>query len=186
MWFSGLGICLAFFSANILFLARKTENERFAQKNKRFPNSLIFGEQFTHSRSFLVSDSLTVTYFWWAIWLKLTLLFTKEGVSESLVFKNLQKYNFIKIFLSESLIFCERKSNSLRKNRLLFCHEWPEWFAHGHSFLVSDLRKSLMVDHFWWATWAICSQSLFCHEWSEQIAFSRSLKWVILSKRAMS
>ena len=25
------------------------------------------------------------------------------------------------------------------------------------SFLVSDLNKSLMVTHFWWATWAICS-----------------------------
>ena len=36
-------------------------------------------------------------------------------------------------------------------------------FAHSLicSFLVSDLSESLLVAHFWWATWAICSHCSF-------------------------
>ena len=36
------------------------------------------------------------------------------------------------------------------------------------SFLVSDLSESLMVAHFWWATWVICSRSLICGERPER------------------
>ena len=43
----------------------------------------------------------------------------------------------------------------------LIFRERPKRFAHGCSFLVSDLSKSLMVAHFWWATWAICSHRSF-------------------------
>ena len=39
---------------------------------------------------------------------------------------------------------------------------------------MSDLSQSLMVAHFWWATWAICSQSLICLERPEPFAHSRS------------
>ena len=104
--------------------------------------------------------------------------------------KNEQKNDFIQIFLSESLVLCKWKSDSLEKMSdslwLLFCHEQLEHFAHSCSFLVSDLSELLMVAHFWWATCAIHSQLLFYHERSEQIAHSCSLKWVILSKRANS
>ena len=45
----------------------------------------------------------------------------------------------------------ERMSDSLKKTSdLLIC-----------SFLVSDLSESLMVTHFWWATWAIRSHRSF-------------------------
>ena len=39
--------------------------------------------------------------------------------------------------------------------------ERPERFAHDRSFPLSDLSKLLMVAHFWWATWAICSHCSF-------------------------
>ena len=48
-------------------------------------------------------------------------------------------------FLSKSLIFGEQ----------------PERFAHDRSFPLSNLSESLMVAHFWWATWAICSHRSF-------------------------
>ena len=44
-------------------------------------------------------------------------------------------------------------------------------------FFVSNQSESLLVAHFWWATWAITSQLLFCHEKSEQFAHSHSF-WV--------
>ena len=54
-------------------------------------------------RSFMVSDLSD----------SLTSLVKKEGMSESLVFVNLQKtyqkYDFSKKILSESLIFCEKR-----------------------------------------------------------------------------
>ena len=59
-------------------------------------------------------------------------------------------------FLSESLVFCkknERMSDSIKKvSDWLIFGEQPERFAHGHSFLVSDLSNLLMVAHFWRAT----------------------------------
>ena len=70
-------------------------------------------------------------------------------------------------FLSELLVFCKKWANErfAQKNkqfaRSLIFGERPERFAHGHSFLVSDLMESLLVAHFWWATWAICSHRLF-------------------------
>ena len=39
--------------------------------------------------------------------------------------------------------------------------ERPERFAHNCSFPLSDLSESLMVAHFWWATWAIRSHCSF-------------------------
>ena len=133
-----VGNSLCVFFSELPFFARKRAKEQFAQKNKRFPNLLIFGEQFTCSHSFLVSN-LT----------KAHIALYKRGIERIASFLKLTKIPFYSIILSEMLIFCERKSNSLRKNRLLFCHEWPEGFTHGHSFSVSDLSKSLTVDHFW-------------------------------------
>ena len=54
----------------------------------------------------------------------------------------------------------ERFPQTKTSDSLIF-GEQPEQFAHGRSFLVSDLSKSLMVAHFWWATWAILSHCLF-------------------------
>ena len=93
--------------------------------------------------------------------------------------KNEQKNDFIQIFLSESLVLCKWKSDSLRKNerfarvallswatwafcsQLLIFGEWPEWIAHGCSFLVSNLCNSLTVALLSWVIWANCSQLLF-------------------------
>ena len=48
-----------------------------------------------------------------------------------------------------------------------------------HLFLVSNLSKSLMVAHFWWATWAICShQSLKKRKWANCSLFFKHTKKV--------
>ena len=78
-------------------------------------------------------------------------------------------------------VFCEKmsewairsKKRAIRSWALIF-GERPERFAHGHLFLVSDLSESLMVAHFWWATWVICSRSLICLERPVHFAHSRS------------
>ena len=76
--------------------------------------------------------------------------------------------NSLNLFLSKSLVFLrknERIRDLLKKNEPFFHSlifgERPEWFAHGCSFLGSNLNESLMVAHFWWATWAICSHHSF-------------------------
>ena len=89
--------------------------------------------------------------------------------------------NLLLGFLSELLVFCEKmsewairsKKRAIRSWALIF-GERPERFAHGHLFLVSDLSESLMVAHFWWATWVICSRSLICLERPVHFAHSRS------------
>ena len=73
------------------------------------------------------------------------------------------------------------RSSVFRGNRLFFPQKWAnerfaqkteriahslifgerERFAHDHSFPLSDLSKSLMVAHFWWATCAIRSHRSF-------------------------
>ena len=75
----------------------------------------------------------------------------------------------------------EQMSNSLKKmsNSHILVSE-PERIAQGHSFLVSNLIKLLTVAHFWWATWAIRSQSLFCHEHLSDLLTS------LLKKEGMS
>ena len=110
-------------------------------KNELFTNLLIFGERFAHSCSFLVSNLLTVTHCSEQSD-RSSHCSLKRGSEPTLVFLNLQKYYFIQKFFS----------NSLRKNK---------WFAHGCSFLVSNLSDSLTVALLSWAIWANCSQSLF-------------------------
>ena len=68
-------------------------------------------------------------------------------------------------FPSESLIFCPKMSEwSIHSKKLaihsFFTHslifgERPERFAQDRSFPLSDVSESLMVAHFWWASWAI-------------------------------
>ena len=88
----------------------------------------------------------------------LTSLFIKEEMSYCYFFflnlkKHLQslKKNFYSNFMSELLVFCERKSewviHSKKMSDLLCYHEWPERIAHGHSFVMSDLSKLLIVAH---------------------------------------
>ena len=101
-------------------------------------------EWIAHGRSFVLkdlSDSLTLLR-------RNLLLFLKK-------FKKLQKT--YKIFLSESLIFCEQKRKwaicSKKLSNSLIC-----------SFVLSFLSESLTFAHMSWATWVICSQSLICPE----------------------
>ena len=132
-----------------------------------------------------LSEWLTVAHFWWAI-LSQSLFcheFTHiQGMSKSLVFfkptknpsKTYKSYNFIQIYLSESLVFLlwvkEWLSDSLeRTSDSLIC-----------SFIMSKLSDSLMVTLLSWATWAICLWSLFYHERPERFAHSRSFVLYIL------
>ena len=60
------------------------------------------------------------------------------------------KIQFFQIFLSESLIFCERVNERFAQKKegfphLLFYHERHEQISHGRSFVMSNLRDSLMV-----------------------------------------
>ena len=51
---------------------------------------------------------------------------------------------------------------------LLIFHERPEWFAHGRSFVLSDLSDLLTVAYLSRAIWANCSQSLIWFERNER------------------
>ena len=53
-------------------------------------------------------------------------------------------------FLSESLVFCEKKSE------WAICSKKNEPFAHSLIF-VERPERSVHIAHFWWATWAIRS-----------------------------
>ena len=50
-------------------------------------------------------------------------------------------------------------------SRSLICLERPEWFAHGHSFVLSNLSDLLTVAYLSWAIWTNRLQSLI---WFEQ------------------
>ena len=78
--------------------------------------------------------------------------------------------------------FSERIACFLRKNELnerfaqknhqfaqsFIFVERPEQFVLNPSFLVSNLSDSLMVAHFWWATWAnrLCSLNFWWATWA--------------------
>ena len=143
-----------------------------------------------------LSNSLTSHQIWWAtsVIRSYCSLKRREWANHSFK-KNLQKMLknipkntiLVKCFerIAHFLWAKEQVSNSLKKrvicsfallswvtwanrSRLLFCHEWPERFAHSCSLLS-------------WATWAICSQLLICPKQSERIAHSRSFdlsEWV--------
>ena len=67
------------------------------------------------------------------------------------------------VFWANHSFFAQKWANErfTQKNKQ-FAHslifgEQPEQLAHGCSFWVSNLSKSLMVTHFWWVTWGIRS-----------------------------
>ena len=71
------------------------------------------------------------------------------------------------VFWANCLFFAKKWANErfAQKNEWLahslIFGEQPERFTHGCSFLVSNLSKSLMVAHFWWATCVIRSHHSF-------------------------
>ena len=91
--------------------------------------------------------------------------------------------------------FTERITCFLRKNEqimsdlsesLLVTHFWwATWAIRSHcSLLVSDLSESLTVTHLSWANWVIHSQWLICPEQSERIAHNCSFDLSDLSEWA--
>ena len=73
-------------------------------------------------------------------------------------------------FLSEAFVFCKKWANERFAQR-------NARFAHGRSFLVSDLSDSLMIANFWWATWGNHLWTLIFGEWPEQIAHIAHFWW---------
>ena len=70
----------------------------------------------------------------------------------------------------------------VNRSQSLFSHEWPERFAHGRSFVMSDLNNSLTVAHVSWAIWAKRSQSLIKmsnFEWMRDEPIGAQLFWLI-------
>ena len=67
--------------------------------------------------------------------------------------QNYQGWEFAHRFSERIARFLPKNEQVAQKNErfahLLIFSEQPERFAHGHSFLVSDLSDSHMVAHFW-------------------------------------
>ena len=93
--------------------------------------------------------------------------------------------------------FAQKKSNLLIHSFImwatwancswsLICPEWPEQFAHGHSFDMSDLRDLLKVAHLSWVIWANCSQLLIWFEQSEQMSDERRSKFPTMIEGAQT
>ena len=126
-----------------------------------------------------LSESLTVAHLSWATWAIRS--HCSEGMSESFAKKNLfkkivkheQKIRFFSIFLSESPFFVSEGANErFTKKRAIFsfanlswvtwanqshsliCPEGPEQFAHGRSFVLSDLSQLLTFADLSSAIWA--------------------------------
>ena len=137
------------FSEQIAFCLWR--NERMSNSVKRTSDLLI--------RSFLVIDlgySLTIAHFWWVSWANRSwCLFLVSNLGHLLT-----------VTLFSWATWAIRSHRSLKK-RDWANHSLKPFFKtykkHDfiHIFFVSELSKSLIVAHFWWATWAICSQSLF-------------------------
>ena len=74
------------------------------------------------------------------------------------------------MFLSESLIrsfLVSEMGNSLTS---LISSERPDWFAHGCSFILSDLSEMLTVAHLIWAKWATERMSDWANEqWANEL-----------------
>ena len=110
-------------------------------------------------------------------------------MSELLVLKKI-KTTILYKFFQQIARFCERKREWVirskkrvihsfahlswmtwaNRSQLLFCHEWPEQIAHGHSFVRSDLSDLLTVAHLSWVIWSNHSQLLTCSEQSERMS----------------
>ena len=126
-------------------------------------------ERIAHGRLFVLSD------------LSYSLTSLRRNEQKFSFFKNfqknckmVQKIRFFRIFLSEWLIFCERKRNGAlcwkKPSASLMCPEQPERIAHICSFVMSDLSDLLTVAHLSWATWANRLHLLICPEQFEQMS----------------
>ena len=99
----------------------------------------------------------------WSIkcWFKKTIFVTPQWV-------RIRVGNSLIGFLSDSMVFCEPKSNLHVKMSklllLLFFHERPEWITHCRSFVKSNGSKWLTVALLFRSTWVIRSRSLFKKE----------------------
>ena len=177
------------FLSEKLVLCKKWANEHFAKKNRALCSFLVSD----------LCDLLTVAHFWWATWairerfahmavLKRAnerMAHLKKKLTKKLL-KTYIKYDFIQkiwancsfFYLSEWAIRTQKTERFAvlswatwaNRSLSLFCHEQPERFTHGCSFVMSDLSNLLTVAHFSWTIWAIHSQSLICPQWSEQMS----------------
>ena len=167
----GLGICTMVFLANCLFFANKWSNkDQMSDSLKKTRELLTFGErpeQITYAHSFLVSN------------LSLHRSFLTSNLSDSLkslikklknVYKTYQKYNFNQIFWANHSFAHLSWVNKANRSQSLIFHEWPERFAHGCSFDMSDLIDLLTVAHLSWAISANCLQLLIWFKRSEQMS----------------
>ena len=136
--------------------------------------SLIWSEQMSELALSRWANSQPCSFVMSDLSDSLTSLFKREGMSESLIFLNLQKtfkkrtkntiFSKFVEWITRFLWVKGQMSNSPQKqaicSRLLFCHERPEWFTHGHSIIMSDLSDLLTVAHLSWAIWMNPSQAL--------------------------
>ena len=152
-----------------------------SEKRKR-KGAQVYYVQFVHATQILYKQSFPILF----IWKRTKRTFMKKIYDQVLRRDYVQLLFILKIragnllisFLSESLLFCKQISEwaiRLKKQAMRsFAHfgERPERFAHGRSFLGSDLSESLMVAHFWWANWAIPSHhSPKIREWAYRSFF---------------
>ena len=179
----GLGISSSFFWVNRYFFAKKWAIHSKKQAICSFLVSDL--SKLLTIASFLVidlSDLLTVALLSWVTWaIRSHRSLKKRDWENRWFFKNNLLKKFLKIqfysnFLKESLFFCKRISDSLKKTSDLLIH----------SFIMSPLSKSFTVALLSWVTWAICSQSLIFDEQSQQFAHCRSFVLSNLSEWAMS
>ena len=90
-----------------------------------------------------------------------------------------ERFTNIRVICSFALLWWVTWVN---RSQSLFSHEWPERFAHGRSFVMSDLNNSLTVAHVSWAIWAKRSQSLIKmsnFEWMRDEPIGAQLFWLI-------
>ena len=120
-------------------------NHSFLQKNERISDSL-------NNLVSDLSDKLTALIFGERPEQFAPIAHYKRGMSESLSF--LTNLAFIKLTKNKILDF-------FSQNFFSICHERPERFAHGSSFVLSNLRDSLTVAHLSWLIWANRSKLLF-------------------------
>ena len=99
-------------------------------------------------------------HFWWATWAIRSHCSPKKREWGNRSFFKLKTYKKISF-----IFFCQKCLSEL-----LIYHERPKGFAHGCSFVMSDLRDSLTVAHLSWAIWANHSQLLIWFEQNERMS----------------
>ena len=114
--------------------------------------SLVFAKNERMSDSLKKTNDLLIPSFWWATWaIRSHCSFFMSDLSDFLTVPHLSWAIWVNC--SQSLIWFkqnERMSDeqmskfpALEKSNWLIFGEWPEPFAHSHSFFMSDLSDSL-------------------------------------------